>query len=857
MQGTFLVTQKEITIEGITAQDRQYDGTTIVKLSGGTLVGVEESDIDLVGFILPETGTIEEKNIGTYYVMIPEIQLNGLKAKNYSITQPAEDEVSVKISKRKVTIDYVKGKDRKYNKTNIVDIISGKLLNVIEGEDVNAIIPEKGVAESEHVGSWKVEIDDITLAGADIGNYELIPPDPDEITVNILKPYQPKLHIESYISKINDEEVNETIPVPNVQEDLETNSVKVKYEKAKLQEKLRYADKFQITIRIYNEGKGAGYAEKITNIIPEGVEFLKNDETNIENEWKQIDDSTFETEILSYEKGEENEIKEITQTANSETEETEETKETEEQLKTEEETEKTKETEEEQNKQPEKEVDYKEVSIELFVKDKGLVEEEVENITSLKTVDIEGKDATEDDPEIETNEPTIAIAISEQGWKNANKHIIVQAIDGADKGIAGYAITTENEEPTEWEEATGEEWLSTQTYDNGTYYAWVKDKEGNISESKEVVVNKIDKVKPEVTNFTKNIFDLNGTAYDNESGINAYQFTTKEEIDEESDNWESIDNPQAGEIVENEIVTEAGTYYFYVKDQVGNINKSTTSLTVTQEEIDARTEKILKLKFNYYDNITKQQKAEENQQLDSPNLTQPTEDDTKPDGNLIEEEAVLPIKISYSDLSVNEKITCITKISDVQERNDATNNGKLEKIEVNRKKYDTTNIKIDYDIEITNNGNETGNIDNLIINIPEGTKLSGESASIWQEETNKVQYTKEAKVKEGETKTIKLSIEGKASEIAGEQKSETMLISSEDANQRIIENENNQKIDATNVKENMINTNNYSEATAIISISTWLIDYSNYLIIALIILIIIGIIIIFINKKRQLDNGKN
>ena len=69
------ITKKEITVEDMTAQNRQYDGTDKVVLTGGKLIGIEEGD--QVETVLPEIGIISSKNIGEYNVAVPEIILTG------------------------------------------------------------------------------------------------------------------------------------------------------------------------------------------------------------------------------------------------------------------------------------------------------------------------------------------------------------------------------------------------------------------------------------------------------------------------------------------------------------------------------------------------------------------------------------------------------------------------------------------------------------------------------------------------------------------------------------------------------------------------------------------------------------
>ena len=44
------------------------------------------------------------------------------------------------------------------------------------------------------------------------------------------------------------------------------------------------------TIRVYNEGEIDGYAERITDYLPEGLEYLPEHEINIQYEWEVSED---------------------------------------------------------------------------------------------------------------------------------------------------------------------------------------------------------------------------------------------------------------------------------------------------------------------------------------------------------------------------------------------------------------------------------------------------------------------------------------------------------------------------------------------------------------------------------------
>ena len=284
------ISQKDITITKITATSRQYNGTNIVELQGGELQGIEEIDKAKVGFILSKTGTVESKNIGQYYVQIPEITLVGRESYNYKLKQPDKEDVSVEISKKDITIKNIKAVDKLYDKNNIVKIQGGELIGVLYGEDVSFKLPETGISESEKIGSWNVKIEDISLTGVDKDNYNLIQPEIGEIKVTILEPNVPALYLETKVEEINGKENKQTGDVVRVSSN----------------------DVVKVLIKVKNKGVGAGYAQKVKIKLPDNVEMAQ-EETNEKYKWTQDDKNTILTDILCFENGEENEISEKTE----------------------------------------------------------------------------------------------------------------------------------------------------------------------------------------------------------------------------------------------------------------------------------------------------------------------------------------------------------------------------------------------------------------------------------------------------------------------------------------------------------------------------------------------------------------
>lgn len=98
---TASITHNGVTITGVSATNRAYDGTTAVALTGGTLVGVEAGDALLVGFDL-HTGTAASADVGDGQAVTTAITLTGTKAGNYTLAQPSG--ITVDIAKATLTL---------------------------------------------------------------------------------------------------------------------------------------------------------------------------------------------------------------------------------------------------------------------------------------------------------------------------------------------------------------------------------------------------------------------------------------------------------------------------------------------------------------------------------------------------------------------------------------------------------------------------------------------------------------------------------------------------------------------------------------------------------------------------------
>lgn len=116
------VAQRPLTIIGAKAADRQYDNTTTVIVTGGTLQGVVgEDDVTLGGTV---TGAIADANAGAKKeVTVSGYTISGAKAANYTLSQPTD--VTVNIAKKELTLASATAANKTFDgttKTNVTAV---------------------------------------------------------------------------------------------------------------------------------------------------------------------------------------------------------------------------------------------------------------------------------------------------------------------------------------------------------------------------------------------------------------------------------------------------------------------------------------------------------------------------------------------------------------------------------------------------------------------------------------------------------------------------------------------------------------------------------------------------------------
>lgn len=102
------VSKKTLTVSSVDTQNRQYDGTSTVKVTSVMLDGIVGSDAVSVS-TANLSGTLNGSNVGHYTaVTLPALTLTGEKADNYTLTRPA-GAVSTSVTISKADAPTVKG----------------------------------------------------------------------------------------------------------------------------------------------------------------------------------------------------------------------------------------------------------------------------------------------------------------------------------------------------------------------------------------------------------------------------------------------------------------------------------------------------------------------------------------------------------------------------------------------------------------------------------------------------------------------------------------------------------------------------------------------------------------------------
>ncbi|MDR2865970.1 MAG: YDG domain-containing protein [Methanomassiliicoccaceae archaeon] len=171
------IAKKDVTIEGLSAVDKEYDGTTEVFLIGSPyLDGVIDNDI--VALSLNGIGVkFADKNVGKdKEIIIDGYMIVGTDAVNYNLIIPSD--VTASITPKELTISGISVLDKEYDGTTTASLTgTAALEGTIAGDDIG-FSDENTTANfsDRNIGLKGITVDGYVLIGDDAGNYILVQP---------------------------------------------------------------------------------------------------------------------------------------------------------------------------------------------------------------------------------------------------------------------------------------------------------------------------------------------------------------------------------------------------------------------------------------------------------------------------------------------------------------------------------------------------------------------------------------------------------------------------------------------------------------------------------------------------------
>jgi filamentous hemagglutinin family protein len=165
------VAKASLTVSGLTALDKVYDGTTIATLGGNASVAALGGDaVTLAG---TASGAFDSKNVGSAKaVTVSGTSLSGVDAGNYQLV--GQTSLSATVTKARLLVSGLTAVDKVYDGSTAATLSGTAALAKLGADDVQ-LGAASGSFDSKNVGSGKtVTINGASLTGADAGNYDLV-----------------------------------------------------------------------------------------------------------------------------------------------------------------------------------------------------------------------------------------------------------------------------------------------------------------------------------------------------------------------------------------------------------------------------------------------------------------------------------------------------------------------------------------------------------------------------------------------------------------------------------------------------------------------------------------------------------
>ncbi|WP_090143255.1 YDG domain-containing protein, partial [Limnohabitans sp. DM1] len=161
------IDKKAISLSGITASNRTYDGTTAATVSVGSAVFNEQVAGDVL--TVASTGTFSDKNADTGKTVTLVNTLGGTDLGNYTVTEQAS--TTANIDKKAISLSGITAASKTYDGGTSANVsTTGAVFNdKVSGDDLS--VSSTGTFSDKNADTGKTVTLSNTLSGADVGNY--------------------------------------------------------------------------------------------------------------------------------------------------------------------------------------------------------------------------------------------------------------------------------------------------------------------------------------------------------------------------------------------------------------------------------------------------------------------------------------------------------------------------------------------------------------------------------------------------------------------------------------------------------------------------------------------------------------
>lgn len=606
--------------------------------------------------------------------------------------------------------------------------------------------------------------------------------DDDDFEKLIVKGGSFDLALKKFITRVNDKATTGREPVVEVKP-LKDGLKNATYTMSKTPVTVKKGDIVLYTIRVYNEGTKSGYAEEVADYLPEGLGFLVNHTVNIDNYWAiPTDGKTIK--LSDIENGTSNLTKDdftgITDLKDVEVVTGKNVKLTSTKLKS-------NDTDTKNlivgfDPSKDKELSYKDIQVACIVLADEVKDNNCKNIAEItKNSDEDRKDVTDRDSTPDTVDPNNYPGNDKNQDDNDYEDLTMEEPKVFDLALQKFITNVNNTAVTDREPVV------TKNSDGTLKYVRKTDA---VSVANNDVVTYTIRVynEGEQAGYAKEISDdiPTGLVYlpDNETN-KKYGWKLYDKNGQETTDINQAVSVKTDYLSKEKSEARKENNLLNPYDKNAEISKETGKLNPDYRDVQ------IAFKISE-DSLTKDTtKKDERQIINTAEIT----DDEDKDGNPVDDIDSTPgnnkdgeddidkekVYVKYFDLALKKDLVKIVITEDGNSREiNVDDPDKLMKVEINRKKLNSTQVKFIYKITVTNEGEIAGYAKEIKDYIPDGLKFVQEDNKTWSQVSDKVIVTNELENKllnPGENASVYVTLEWEKSENNMGQKVNTAEIS--------------------------------------------------------------------------------